>query len=1033
MEDSVFGTLSGDADCQVGTVLAVGASCSFETTQFLIGSVASPHNNLFTATVKDSDGNTAENSDDATVTFTDVLPAVTVTKSANPTSVAETGGLVTFTYEVSNSGSVPVTLSSLSDDVFGTLSGDADCQVGTELAVGASCSFDTTETLSGSTSAPHVNTFTAEVEDADGNTASDKDNATVNFTDVLPLLSVSKSSSPISVPESGGDVTFTFTVNNDGTVPLTLTSLIDSVYGSLSGNADCKVGTELAGGASCSFELVKTLSGSIDTTHTNTFTAEGEDSDGNSVSDSDDASVSFTDVAPEIDITKTADPSNVAETGADVTFTFTISNTGLVSETITSLTDDVFGTLDGDADCKVGTELAAGASCSFTLTESLKGAAGTTHTNVATVYAEDAEGNSVNADDDAVVTFMDVLPVITVTKTASPTSILYTGGEVTFTFTVTNSGLVPVTITDLSDDKFGTLTGDEDCEVGTELAPGADCTFEYKTALSGEPDTVHTNTFTATAIDVDENTAEDTDTADVSLLGSAILGVAKELISKTPAAAGTYDVTYQILVKNYGTKDLFKIQVEDDLATTFPAPTLFSVVSVESSDFTVSSTYDGSTDKKLLAGTDSLLVGESGTITLVVNVTPAKVGPFYNSINGSSETSEGTSVTDVSQDGEDPDGKVEEHDDDPTNNSDPTPVSFDTIFNPPLGVKSVDAAAKPVLTWSMSWMNNSNKVPQVAVVHDPIPSKTTYVVDATLIGTGMPADAPLGSTMEGVSCEAGTSTTTITTMCYYEGPTTKNPRGQIIWAGTLGADYGATDPLAAPNAIHIKFATKNLSGTKYVKNVATIDADLNGDGDAEDTGEVKVDSVSATWGTPPSNHNEPVVSDALIIPQTGFAPGSVTALPLQPLQSTYDDLNSLAIEIPALNVKATIVGIPQTDSGWNITWLGDEVGWLNGTAFPTWAGNSVLTGHVYNSNGLPGPFANLSSLKFGDQIIIQAFGQEYIYEVRETKEVSPTDVATLVQHEELPWITLVTCRGYNEASGTYQSRYLVRAVQIKIR
>ncbi len=544
---------------------------------------------------------------------------------------------------------------------------------------------------------------------------------------------------------------------------------------------------------------------------------------------------------------------------------------------------------------------------------------------------------------------------------------------------------------------------------------------------------MHTNTFTATAIDADENPAEDTDTADVSLLGSAILGVAKELISKTPAAAGTYDVTYQILVKNYGTKDLFKIQVEDDLATTFPAPTLFSLVSVESSDFTVSSTYDGSTDKKLLAGTDSLLVGESGTITLVVNVTPAKVGPFYNSINGSSETSEGTSVTDVSQDGEDPDGKVDEHDDDPTNNSDPTPVSFDTIFNPPLGVKSVDAAAKPVLTWSMSWMNNSNKVPQVAVVHDPIPSKTTYVVDATLIGTGMPADAPLGSTMEGVSCDAGTSTTTITTMCYYEGPTSKNPRGQIIWAGTLGADYGATDPLAAPNAIHIKFATKNLSGTKYVKNVATIDADLNGDGDAEDTGEIKVDSVTATWGTPPSNNNDPVVSDAKIIPQTGFAPGSVTALPLQPLQSTYADLNSLAIEIPALNVKATIVGIPQTDAGWNITWLGDEVGWLNGTAFPTWAGNSVLTGHVYNSNGLPGPFANLSSLKFGDQIIIQAFGQEYIYEVRETKEVSPTDVATLVQHEELPWITLVTCRGYNEASGTYESRYLVRAVQIKIK
>jgi len=62
--------------------------------------------------------------------------------------------------------------------------------------------------------------------------------------------------------------------------------------------------------------------------------------------------------------------------------------------------------------------------------------------------------------------------------------------------------------------------------------------------------------------------------------------------------------------------------------------------------------------------------------------------------------------------------------------------------------------------------------------------------------------------------------------------------------------------------------------------------------------------------------------------------------------------------------------------GWDVTWLEDNVGWLNGTAFPSWDGNSVLTAHVTDSNGLPGPFANIKKLKYGDQIIILMFGEK---------------------------------------------------------
>jgi hypothetical protein len=36
------------------------------------------------------------------------------------------------------------------------------------------------------------------------------------------------------------------------------------------------------------------------------------------------------------------------------------------------------------------------------------------------------------------------------------------------------------------------------------------------------------------------------------------------------------------------------------------------------------------------------------------------------------------------------------------------------------------------------------------------------------------------------------------------------------------------------------------------------------------------------------------------------------------------------------------------------------------------------------------------------------------------------------RHEEKPWVTLLTCQGYNETSGKYQYRIAVRAVLIRV-
>jgi len=166
------------------------------------------------------------------------------------------------------------------------------------------------------------------------------------------------------------------------------------------------------------------------------------------------------------------------------------------------------------------------------------------------------------------------------------------------------------------------------------------------------------------------------------------------------------------------------------------------------------------------------------------------------------------------------------------------------------------------------------------------------------------------------------------------------------------------------------------------------------------------------------------------LPSTGFAPNRRTVLPPQTV--FYAGLGDLWLEIPSQNIKANIVGVPQTNSGWDVTWLGNDIGWLNGTAFPTWAGNSVLTGHVWNANNTPGVFVNLKSLKYGDQVRVHAFGQVSTYEVRENRTVWPSQVDIVLQHKDLPTLTLLTCEDYRILWGTYSVRRMVRAVLVSV-
>jgi LPXTG-site transpeptidase (sortase) family protein len=171
---------------------------------------------------------------------------------------------------------------------------------------------------------------------------------------------------------------------------------------------------------------------------------------------------------------------------------------------------------------------------------------------------------------------------------------------------------------------------------------------------------------------------------------------------------------------------------------------------------------------------------------------------------------------------------------------------------------------------------------------------------------------------------------------------------------------------------------------------------------------------------------------AATLPETGFSPEKFTPLPIQLEAQAYSYTDSLWIEIPILGIKAAIVGVPFADSQWKVEWLGERAGYLEGTAFPTTPGNTVITGHSFNNLGYPSIFYSIQNMRYDDEIIIHAWGNEYVYRVRSIKQVDPEDTS-IFAIETLDWITLISCLDYVEESDDYAMRSVVKAILVDVR
>ena len=168
-----------------------------------------------------------------------------------------------------------------------------------------------------------------------------------------------------------------------------------------------------------------------------------------------------------------------------------------------------------------------------------------------------------------------------------------------------------------------------------------------------------------------------------------LLGIAKDLGAITNNGDGTYTFDLTFTIENYGNVALANLQAMDDLATAFASATSWSVDAITSADFAENTSFDGDTDQNLLAATDTLAIGASGTVVVTVTVEPGTTLTGYlNTAQAEGESPDGDPATDDSTDGTDPDtnGDVagDDGDDDPTNTDSDTPIDF--TENPELGV-----------------------------------------------------------------------------------------------------------------------------------------------------------------------------------------------------------------------------------------------------------------------------------------------------------------------------------------------------------
>ncbi|MBM7679641.1 DUF7507 domain-containing protein, partial [Gracilibacillus alcaliphilus] len=553
-------------------------------------------------------------------------PGIELIKISDKESVSEVGDVITYSFEVRNTGNVTLNDILLDDPMLG---GAIDLET-TTLAPGeiTKVAAEYTVTQEDINSGAIENVATVEgtppgydPEDPDSPEKPRDEDEEIVSTERDPAISLVKEADRDDLLE-GEDINYTFTATNTGNVTLknvtiedVLEGISDIRYVSINGESiDNPESITLEPGdvlvAEASYRITQE---DVDTGQVvNHATVTGDDPNDEPVTDDDRALVPH-DPNADISLEKTSDLVEVTEAGQVIEYTFIVRNTGDVT-----LTDIVVDDPMIEADIELeSTTLAPGETTKGTATYEVTEAdlENGNITNVATVT-----GNPPNPEDEPPTEEDEnIVPVgsIDLLKTSNVDAITEVGQEVTYTFEVTNTGEVTLNDVQVNDPMLGgEITLDK-----TTLEPG-ETTEGTAVYVVTEEDIVNegiTNTATATGNTPEDTPVEDEDTDN---LGKASINLVKTSNVEEITEVGQ-EVTYTFEVTNTGDVTLENVQVNDPML---------------GGEITLSET--------------TLEPGENTTGTAVYTVTQADLnnGGITNTATTTGETPEGITVDDEDDD-----------------------------------------------------------------------------------------------------------------------------------------------------------------------------------------------------------------------------------------------------------------------------------------------------------------------------------------------------------------------------------------------
>ncbi|WP_219818320.1 DUF7507 domain-containing protein, partial [Clavibacter michiganensis] len=273
-------------------------------------------------------------------------PAITVAKTASPTTIAAAGAEVTYSFVATNNGNVTLTNVAINETQFsgtGTAPVISCPSSAASLAPGASvtCTATYTATQADVDAGRITNTATATGVPPRGNAVTSDPSQAVVTADPAPSIAVVKSADPSSIAKAGETVTYSFAVTNTGNVTLEDAKVSETRF-SGTGTApvvSCPSGAAfLAPGASvtCTASYVATQADVDAGSITNTATATGTPPSGVPTTADPSSAIVTAGAAPGLTMVKSANPAAVSRAGETVTYSFLFTNTG--NTTLTDIT-----------------------------------------------------------------------------------------------------------------------------------------------------------------------------------------------------------------------------------------------------------------------------------------------------------------------------------------------------------------------------------------------------------------------------------------------------------------------------------------------------------------------------------------------------------------------------------------------------------------------------------------------------------------------------------------------------------------------